>query len=349
MERYLDDILNTQIDALREAGARQGRCPGHRRGGHHQPAGDNASWDRASGKPLYNAIVWQCRRTAPLIERLKQDGLGSVIRDHTGLVADAYFSGTKLQWLLDNVDGARERANAGALCFGTVDSWLAYHLTNERVHVTDATNASRTMLYDIYDQKWDPLLLRAMNIPQALLPRVVDSAEVIGTLRKDILGVEIPVAALAGDQHAALYGQGCFTSGMVKNTYGTGCFLLMNTGLRPVRSGSNLITTIAWRIGGVPRYALEGSVFMGGATIQWLRDELKMIETAAESEKMALSVADNNGVFLVPAFTGLGAPYWDMHARGRHRGSGPAARTATTSCAPRWSPSPSRPATYWRP
>jgi glycerol kinase len=197
-----------------------------------------------------------------------------------------------------------------------VDSWLAYNLTNERVHVTDATNAARTMLYNIYDQAWDKLLLRAMNIPEALLPKVVDSSEVVGTLRKDILGVEIPVAALAGDQHAALYGQGCFASGMVKNTYGTGCFLLMNTGLKPVHSGSNLITTVAWRVDGVPRYALEGSVFMGGATIQWLRDELRMIDTAAESEKLAMSVQDNGGVFLVPAFTGLGAPYWDMYARG---------------------------------
>ena len=317
VEHNPEDILSTQIDALREAVREAGIDPKDIVAvGITNQRETTLLWDRATGRPLYNAIVWQCRRTAPQVERLKQDGLGSVIRDHTGLVADAYFSGTKLQWLLEHVDGARDRAMAGSLCFGTVDSWLAYHLTNERVHVTDATNAARTMLYNIYDQKWDELLLRAMNIPEALLPKVVDSAEVIGTLRKDILGVEIPVAALAGDQHAALYGQGCFTSGMVKNTYGTGCFLLMNTGLKPVRSGSNLITTIAWRVEGVPRYALEGSVFMGGATIQWLRDELHMIDTAAESEKLAMAVQDNNGVYLVPAFTGLGAPYWDMYARG---------------------------------
>ncbi len=317
VEHDPEDILSTQIDALRAVVREAGVDPGDIVAvGVANQRETTLLWDRASGRPLYNAIVWQCRRTAPLVERLKQDGMGSVIRDHTGLVADAYFSGTKLQWLLEHVDGARARADAGELCFGTVDSWLAYHLTNERVHVTDATNAARTMLFNIYDQEWDPLLLRAMNIPRALLPRVVDSSEIVGTLRRDILGAEIPVAALAGDQHAALFGQGCFASGMVKNTYGTGCFLLMNTGLKPVRSGSNLITTIAWRVDGVPRYALEGSVFMGGATIQWLRDELKMIETAADSERCALSVADNGGVYLVPAFTGLGAPYWDMYARG---------------------------------
>jgi glycerol kinase len=249
-----EDFLSTQIDALRAVVREAGVDPGDIVAvGVANQRETTLLWDRASGRPLYNAIVWQCRRTAPLVERLKQDGMGSVIRDHTGLVADAYFSGTKLQWLLEHVDGARARADAGELCFGTVDSWLAYHLTNERVHVTDATNAARTMLFNIYDQEWDPLLLRAMNIPRALLPRVVDSSEIVGTLRRDILGAEIPVAALAGDQHAALFGQGCFASGMVKNTYGTGCFLLMNTGLKPVRSGSNLITTIAWRVDGVPR------------------------------------------------------------------------------------------------
>jgi glycerol kinase len=311
------DILNTQIDALRQVVEKSGVDPKDIQAvGITNQRETTLLWDRVSGKPIYNAIVWQCRRTASLVERLKQDGMGSVIRDHTGLVADAYFSGTKIQWLLEHVDGARERAASGGLCFGTVDSWLAYNLTAERVHVTDATNAARTMLYNIYDQNWDPLLLRAMNIPMPLLPRVVNSSEVVGMLRKDILGVEIPIAALAGDQHAALFGQGCFSSGMVKNTYGTGCFLLMNTGMQPVRSGNNLITTIAWMLDGVPRYALEGSIFMGGATIQWLRDELGMIETAAQSEALATAVSDNNGVYLVPAFTGLGAPYWDMYARG---------------------------------
>ena len=273
-------------------------------------------WDRESGKPIYNAIVWQCRRTAPLIERLKQDGLSNVIRDKTGLIPDAYFSATKLQWILNHVDGARARAERGELCFGTVDSFLAYQLTGQRVHVTDATNAARTMLFNLREQKWDDMLLRTLDIPEAMLPRVVDTAQVVGTLDKDILGVEIPIAALAGDQHAALFGQACFASGMVKNTYGTGCFMLMNTGRTPVVSQNSLLTTLAWRLDGVPTYALEGSVFIGGAVVQWLRDEMHLIASAAESEKVALSVPDTGGVFLVPAFTGLGAPYWDMYARG---------------------------------
>ena len=273
-------------------------------------------WERATGEPLCNAIVWQCRRTAPLVERLKQDGLGNVLRDRTGLVPDAYFSGTKLQWMLDIIPEARERAKKGELCFGTVDCFLAWHLTSAHVHVTDATNAARTMLYNIYKRRWDDTLLRAMDIPAALLPQVVDSSGVVGMLDKSILGREIPVAALAGDQHAALFGQGCFEAGMVKNTYGTGCFVLMNTGEDPVRSTHNLITTIGWQLDGEPSYALEGSVFVGGAVIQWLRDELKLVANAAESEAVARQVPDNGGVFLVPAFTGLGAPHWDMYSRG---------------------------------
>ncbi|MEG1813870.1 MAG: glycerol kinase GlpK [Clostridia bacterium] len=273
-------------------------------------------WDRLSGKPIYNAIVWQCRRTAPLIEQLKSDGLSNVIRDKTGLIPDAYFSGTKLQWILAHVEGAQARAEKGELCFGTVDSFLAYNLTSERVHVTDATNAARTMLFNLREQKWDEMLLRTLNIPEAMLPQVVDSSHVVGMLKKEILGREIPIAALAGDQHAALFGQGCLGSGMVKNTYGTGCFLLMNTGTTPVKSQNNLLTTLAWRIDGKPTYALEGSVFIGGAVVQWLRDEMKLIATAAESEQVAQSISGSGGVYVVPAFTGLGAPHWDMYARG---------------------------------
>ena len=250
------------------------------------------------------------------MERLKNDGLGNIIRDRTGLIPDAYFSATKLQWMLDSVSGARKRAEKGELCFGTVDSFLAWHLTGGKAHVTDATNAARTMLYNIYEQRWDDKLLEIMNIPASLLPQVVDSSQVVGMLDKRILGREIPIAAMAGDQHAALFGQGCFGPGMCKNTYGTGCFLLMNTGKNPVKSQHNLVTTVAWRINGEPRYALEGSVFVGGAVVQWLRDEMKLIERAADSEAIANSVSDNGNVYLVPAFTGLGAPYWDMYSRG---------------------------------
>ena len=273
-------------------------------------------WEKSTGKALCNAIVWQCRRTAPLVERLKADGLGNLIRDRTGLVPDAYFSGTKLQWMLDSIPGSRERAERGELCFGTVDSFLTWNLTSNHVHVTDATNASRTMLYNIHEQKWDEMLLRAMNIPEALLPAVVDSSKVVGMLDASILGREIPIAALAGDQHAALFGQGCFEPGMCKNTYGTGCFVLMNTGAAPVKSQNNLVTTIAWQLDGKVSYALEGSVFVGGAVVQWLRDEMQMVRTAAETEEIALSVKDNGNVYFVPAFTGLGAPYWDMYSRG---------------------------------
>ena len=273
-------------------------------------------WDRRTGKPLYNAIVWQCRRTAPLVERLKAEGVEGEIRARTGLIPDAYFSGTKLQWLLNEVPGARERAEKGELCFGTVDSFLTFRLTGGRVHVTDATNASRTMLFNIHSQTWDDVLLKALDIPRPLLPRVADSSEIVGMTDANVLGREIPIAALAGDQHAALYGQACFQPGDAKNTYGTGCFVLMNTGDTPVDSRSGLLTTVAWRVDGKPVYALEGSVFVAGAAIQWLRDELKIIRTAAETADMAASVPDNGGVYMVPAFTGLGAPHWDMYARG---------------------------------
>ena len=273
-------------------------------------------WDRETGRPIFNAIVWQCRRTAPLVERLVKTLPAEVIRQKTGLLPDAYYSATKLRWILDHVEGAQQRAEAGELCFGTVDSFLAWNLTANHVHVTDATNAARTMLYNIYEQRWDEMLLRMMNIPAQLLPEVVDSSQVIGMLDKRILGREIPIAALAGDQHAALFGQGCFAPGMCKNTYGTGCFVLMNTGSTPVKSQNNLITTIGWRLDGKPRYALEGSVFVGGAVVQWLRDEMKLVSTAAETAAVAASAPDNGNVYFVPAFTGLGAPYWDMYSRG---------------------------------
>ena len=272
-------------------------------------------WEKDTGRPICNAIVWQCRRTAPYVERLVREGKADMIRQKTGLVPDAYFSGTKLAYLLDTLN-LHERAERGELCFGTVDSFLCWNLVEGRPHVTDATNAGRTMLFNIHTQSWDDELLSMLNIPRAVLPEVVDSAHVVGNLRPEILGRPIPVAAMAGDQHAALFGQGCFTPGMVKNTYGTGCFMLMNTGETPVESRNGLLTTMAWRLNGKPTYALEGSVFMGGATVQWLRDEMKLISSAAESEQIAQSVPDTAGVFLVPAFTGLGAPYWDMYSRG---------------------------------
>ena len=311
------DIWESQVNALKQAVAKAGVDAADIEAiGITNQRETTLLWDRATGEPLCNAIVWQCRRTAPLVERLKRDGLGNLLRDRTGLVPDAYFSGTKLQWMLDSVPDARARAAKGELCFGTVDSFLTWRLTGGKVHVTDATNAARTMLYNIYEQRWDDDLLRAMDIPARVLPRVVDSAQVVGMLDKAILGREIPIAALAGDQHAALFGQGCFAPGMVKNTYGTGCFVLMHTGENPVRSTHNLITTVAWRIGGKPHYALEGSVFIGGAVVQWLRDEIRLISSAPESEAVATQVPDNGGVYFVPAFTGLGAPHWDMYGRG---------------------------------
>ncbi len=282
-------------------------------------------WDRQTGECVHNAIVWQCRRTAPYVERLKAAGKEEWIKERTGLVPDAYFSGTKLAWILDTLN-LRKRAEAGELCFGTVDSFLCWHLVQGRPHVTDATNASRTMLFNLHTQAWDKSLLDMLDIPESVLPAVVDSAQVIGMLDTSILGRPIPVAAMAGDQHASLFGQACHNAGMVKNTYGTGCFMLMHTGETPIASKHGLLTTMAWRIGGRPYYALEGSVFMGGAAIQWLRDELKMIASAAESESLAKSVGDTGGVYLVPAFTGLGAPWWDMYSRGAivglTRGSG---------------------------
>ncbi|HPJ03665.1 MAG TPA: glycerol kinase GlpK, partial [Candidatus Limiplasma sp.] len=272
-------------------------------------------WDKNTGECLHNAICWQCRRTAPYVERLVAEGQAETIRQKTGLVPDAYFSGTKLAWLLDTLN-VYERAGRGELCFGTVDSFLAWNLVDGRPHVTDATNASRTMLFNIHTQTWDDDLLHMLNIPNALLPEVVDTAQVIGSLRADILGKPISVASLAGDQHAALFGQACFDRGMMKNTYGTGCFMLMNTGDEAVDCKAGLLSTMAWRLNGKPTYALEGSVFVGGAAIQWLRDELQIIRSASETEAIAESIRDTGGMYIVPAFTGLGAPYWDMYARG---------------------------------
>ena len=272
-------------------------------------------WDKNTGRPVYNAIVWQCRRTAPLVdELLRTPGMADYIRENTGLVPDAYFSATKIKWILENVPGAREKAEAGELLFGTVDTWLVWKLTGGKVHVTDRTNASRTMLYNIRTLDWDDTLLKALDIPRCILPRVADSSEIYGTT--DLCGVQVPGAGIAGDQQAALFGQGCFAKGEAKNTYGTGCFLLMNTGEKSVSSTHGLVTTIAWGIGDKITYALEGSIFVGGAAIQWLRDEMKLIESSADSEYMAQKVNDTNGCYVVPAFTGLGAPYWDQYARG---------------------------------
>jgi glycerol kinase len=271
-------------------------------------------WDRATGRPVCNAIVWQDRRTSAACDRLRASGLAPMIRRKTGLVIDAYFSATKLQWILTNVPGARTAARAGRLAFGTIDTWLAWKLSGGKIHVTDASNASRTMLFNLRTGDWDDELLKLFGVPRAMLPEVRASSEVYG--HTGLLGGKIPIAGIAGDQQAALFGQVCTQPGMVKNTYGTGCFMLMHTGRKPVVSKNNLLTTVAWRIGGETEFALEGSIFIAGAVVQWLRDGLGIIESSPEVEKLAASVPDNHGVYLVPAFAGLGAPHWDQHARG---------------------------------
>ncbi len=273
-------------------------------------------WDAETGKAIHNAIVWQDKRTSNICDQLKAKGLEEEIKNKTGLVVDSYFSATKIKWILDNVDGAREKAKKGELRFGTIDSWLIWKLTAGKLHITDYTNASRTIVFNIFDLKWDDELLNELNIPQSMLPEVKKSSEVYGKTDGDVFGAEIPIAGIAGDQQAATFGQGCFEKGMAKNTYGTGCFMLMNTGKEPVKSENGLLTTIAWNIDGEVKYALEGSIFVAGAAVQWLRDELKIIDSAADSEYFARKVDDSGGVFVVPAFTGLGAPYWDMYARG---------------------------------
>ena len=273
-------------------------------------------WDRKTGEPIHNAIVWQDRRTAGFCDELKARGLEDYVRSTTGLVIDAYFSGTKINWLLDNVEGARARAEAGELAFGTMDSWLVYKLTNGAVHVTDVTNAGRTMLFDIRNRRWDDKLLKELDVPASLLPEVRSSSEVYGQTATGLFTAQIPIAGMGGDQHCALFGQACFDVGQAKNTYGTGCFMLMNTGEEAVPSKNGLLTTVAWEVDGKMEYALEGSVFIAGAAIQWLRDGLKLIDEAPDSEFYARKVKDTGGVYVVPAFAGLGAPYWDMYARG---------------------------------
>ncbi|PTT11611.1 glycerol kinase, partial [Flavobacterium sp. HMWF030] len=273
-------------------------------------------WDRETSEPIYNAIVWQDRRTAKYCDKLKAQGYAEMIQTKTGLILDAYFSGTKVKWILDNVPGARKKAEQGKLCFGTVDTWLIWKLTRGKLFMTDVSNASRTLLFNINTLEWDDELLELFDIPRAMLPEVKESSTIYGESSTTLFSTKIPIAGVAGDQQAALFGQLCTTSGMIKNTYGTGCFVLMNTGTKPIRSTNNLLTTIAWKINGKTTYALEGSVFVGGAAVQWLRDGAKMINASEEIETLAASVPDNGGVYFVPALTGLGAPHWDQYARG---------------------------------
>ena len=273
-------------------------------------------WEKSSGKPIYNAIVWQDRRTADHTDKLKKDGLGEIVQKKTGLKLDPYFSATKIRWILDNIQGARKKAENNELAFGTVDSWLLWNLTNGKRHITDVTNASRTMIFNIHELCWDSDLLKIFDIPESILPNVVQSSEICGFSSKGIFNSEIPISGIAGDQHAALFGQNCIEQGMVKNTYGTGCFMLMNTGSKPIKSKNNLLTTIAWKIDDKIEYALEGSVFIGGAIVQWLRDGLGLIKSPLEIEELATEVNDTDGVYIVPAFSGLGAPHWDPHAKG---------------------------------
>ena len=310
------EIWSSQSSVLTEVLAQTGITPGEVAAiGITNQRETTIVWDKTTGRPIYNAIVWQCRRTAPLCEELKADGaFTDYIKEHTGLLIDAYFSATKLKWILDHVEGARERAKAGELLFGTVDSWLVWKLTGGKAHVTDYTNASRTMLFDIQNLCWDQEICRRLDIPMEMLPQVCSSSQVYGYA--NLQGLEVPIAGIAGDQQAALFGQGCFHPGEAKNTYGTGCFLLMNTGEQLCRSQNGLLTTIAIGLGGKVQYALEGSVFVGGAVIQWVRDELRFISESRDAEYYASKVPDTGGVYLVPAFTGLGAPYWDMYARG---------------------------------
>ncbi|MGM9600552.1 MAG: glycerol kinase GlpK [Faecousia sp.] len=317
VEHDANEIFTTQLEVARKAIANAGA-----------EAGDIAAigitnqrettlvWDKTTGEPICHGIVWQCRRTSEYCDELKAQGLTDWFRNKTGLVIDAYFSGTKLRWILENIPGARERAERGELLFGTVETWLIWKLTGGKAHVTDYSNASRTMLFNINTLRWDDEILELLNIPKQMLPEVRPSSEIYGYALPQFFGAPIPIAGAAGDQQAALFGQACFTPGEAKNTYGTGCFLLMNTGKTPVFSQNGLVTTIAWGVDGKVEYALEGSIFVAGAAIQWLRDELKLIDSSADSEYMAQKVADTNGCYVVPAFTGLGAPHWDQYARG---------------------------------
>ena len=314
-------ILETQLRAMAEAFEKSELSPTDIAGiGITNQRETTIVWDKNTGKPVYNAIVWQCRRTAPMCEELEKAGLGSYVQEKTGLLIDAYFSGTKIKWILDNVPGARERAERGELLFGNVDSWLIWNLTGGKAHVSDYSNCSRTMIFDINELKWDEKLCDALGIPMSMLPTPVPSSMIYGRVAPGITGIEIlagtPVCGSAGDQAAALFGQGCINRGQAKNTYGTGCFTLMNTGNQSVRSKNGLVTSVAWSIKGETTYALEGSVFNAGSSIQWLRDEVGLLGTSSECEALATSVPDNGGVYLVSAFTGLGAPRWDMYARG---------------------------------
>ena len=314
-------ILETQLRALAEAFEKSELSPTDIAGiGITNQRETTIVWDKTTGKPVYNAIVWQCRRTAPICDKLAAEGIGDYVRDKTGLLIDAYFSGTKIKWILDNVAGARERAERGELLFGNVDAWLIWNLTGGKAHVSDYSNCSRTMLFDINTLEWDKTLCDRLGIPMSMLPTPVPSSMIYGRVAPGITGLEmlagIPVCGSAGDQAAALIGQGCIEKGQAKNTYGTGCFTLLNTGDQSVRSASGLVTSVAWSIGGKTTYALEGSVFNAGSSIQWLRDEVGLLSTSSECEALATSVPDNGGVYLVSAFTGLGAPRWDMYARG---------------------------------
>ncbi|MFQ5457495.1 MAG: glycerol kinase GlpK [Myxococcota bacterium] len=317
VEHNPEEIWDSQLRAARAALSQAGIAASEVRAiGITNQRETAVVWEKGTGKPLANAIVWQCRRTADMCELLRRDGHEENIRQRTGLKIDPYFSGTKVRWFLEEVPGLRARAEAGEVLFGTVDSWLIYRLTGGRVHATDYTNASRTLLYNIRELAWDAEILGILNLPPAMLPEVVPSSGVVGETDPALLGAGIPIAGIAGDQQAALFGQGCFEAGMAKNTYGTGCFILANTGEKALQSGSGLVTTIAWGIGGRVEYALEGSIFVGGAVVQWLRDGLRIIEDAAETEGLANEARDNGGVYFVPAFVGLGAPYWDPYARG---------------------------------
>jgi glycerol kinase len=317
VEHEPNEIWSTQAGVAAEAVARAGlKTQSIAAIGITNQRETTVVWDRGTGEPVYNAIVWQDRRTAAHCDRLRAEGHEALIREKTGLVIDAYFSGTKVAWILDNVQGARERAERGELAFGTVDSWLIWKLTRGQTHVTDVTNASRTMLYDIHTLQWNEELLQLLSIPRSMLPEVRSSSEVYAHTSGELFAHQIPIAGIAGDQQAALFGQMCTERGMVKNTYGTGCFMLLNTGTEAVPSRNQLVTTIAWKIGDRVEYALEGSIFVAGAVVQWLRDGLRIIRSAPEVEELARSVEDNGGVYLVPAFTGLGAPHWDPYARG---------------------------------
>ena len=319
VEHHGNEIWQAELSAAREAIEKSGVSPSKIKAiGITNQRETTLVWDRATGLPIYPAIVWQCRRTTEMIEKMTKEDPSTIelIKEKTGLVFDPYFSATKLSWILDHVEGARERAERGELCFGTVDTWLIYNLTKGRCFVTDYSNASRTLLFNIHSLEWDAELCALFRIPKAMLPEVRPSSSFFGETDEEYFGRKIPICGVAGDQQAALFGQCCFQKGDVKNTYGTGCFLLMNTGEKPVKSDNGLVTTIAWGLNGKINYALEGSVFVAGASIQWLRDEMRLIDSSADSEYMAMKVNDTHGCYVVPAFTGLGAPYWDQYARG---------------------------------